>query len=308
MLRYSPPGSLVEITCRTIQGRCLLAPRPEVCELIVGVLARAARLYPIEIHAFCFLSNHFHLLATVPHAQRLAEFMCYLNSNLAREIGRRVGWRERFWGRRYQATLVSEEEPAQVDRLRYILSQGCKENLVRRPRDWPGANSVGALLTGEEIVGTWVDRTAGYEKGRAGRPSEGGLVDRTERLSLAHLPCWRGLASEVRRRRVAELVDAIELETNDRLRRAGRNPVGRQRLIAQHPHAPVPRPARGPAPQAHAQSARARAELREAYRAFVAAFRVASRRLLNGDLDAASLFPSGSILPPGPFIQNARAG
>jgi len=136
-LRFVPPGSLVEVTCRTVQGRLLLRPSPILRDLTLGVLARAARLYPVEIHAFAFLSNHYHLLMTVPDAERLARFMNYLNSNLAREAGRLIRWREKFWGRRYQAILVSDEDAAQIERLRYVLSHGAKEGLVASPLDWP---------------------------------------------------------------------------------------------------------------------------------------------------------------------------
>jgi REP element-mobilizing transposase RayT len=95
-LRFVPPDSLVEITCRTVQGRLLLRPSPLLNALALGVLARAARLYPVEIHAFAFLSNHYHLLLTVSSAQRLSAFMNYLNSNLAREAGRVAKWREGY--------------------------------------------------------------------------------------------------------------------------------------------------------------------------------------------------------------------
>ncbi|HEV7666879.1 MAG TPA: hypothetical protein VGS22_00020 [Thermoanaerobaculia bacterium] len=54
---------------------------------------------------------------------------------------------------------MSDEEEAQVGRLVYILSHGCKENLVARPQDWPGVHCVTALLTGQPIEGSWFDRT-----------------------------------------------------------------------------------------------------------------------------------------------------
>ena len=56
----------------------------------------------------------------------MAQFMGHFNSNLAREAGRLAHWREKFWGRRYQAIPISEEEAAQSERLRYILAHGCK--------------------------------------------------------------------------------------------------------------------------------------------------------------------------------------
>ena len=105
-LRFIPEGgALVEVTCRTIQGRFLLKPSEELRPIVIGVLARAQKLYPIQLHAFVFLSNHYHLLLSAQNAHQLVRFMNYLNSNLAREAGRVHGWREKFWGRRYQAIV-----------------------------------------------------------------------------------------------------------------------------------------------------------------------------------------------------------
>ena len=154
-IRFTPDGgALYEVTCRTVHSRFLLRPGPLLNEIIVGALGRAQRLYPLEICAFVFASNHFHLLARAEDSERLARFMGYFNSKLAREVARSTGWRDKVFSRRYQAILVSEEEEAQVGRLVYILSHGCKENLVARPQDWPGVHSVIALLTGQPIEGS----------------------------------------------------------------------------------------------------------------------------------------------------------
>ncbi len=123
-LRYFPPDSLVEITTRTLQSRYLLPPTKHFARIVVGILARAQERAPIRIHAVGGLSSHMHILASIDDAQQLADFMEYANGNIAREAGRVVGWRGKFWGRRYAAIPVSDEEAAQVDRLRYVLSQG----------------------------------------------------------------------------------------------------------------------------------------------------------------------------------------
>ncbi len=138
-------------TCRTIQGRFLLRPSQQLNDILLGVLGRAQDRYPLEIVAFTFLSSHMHLLLRVPDAQRLAEFMGYFNGNLAREVGRLTGWFAAVWARRYDAILVSDEETAQVGRLRYCLAQGVKEHLVAQAEDWPGVHSARALITGEPV-------------------------------------------------------------------------------------------------------------------------------------------------------------
>jgi hypothetical protein len=76
-LRYIPPGSLVEATCRTIQGRHLLRPGSRFNSLFIGVLARAQRLYRMRVCEPVCLSNHYHLLLIPDNALQLALFMNY---------------------------------------------------------------------------------------------------------------------------------------------------------------------------------------------------------------------------------------
>jgi REP element-mobilizing transposase RayT len=303
-LRLIPENCLVEVTSRTIQGRLLLQPTHRVAELCRGVLARAARCFPVEVHAFVFLGNHYHLLLSAPNAQRLAAFMNYLNSNLAREVGRAVRWRERFWGRRYQAIPVSSEEQAQVERLVYLLRHGCKEGLVRRPGDWPGANSVRNLLTGSIVTGPWIDRSAEYRANLRARRCDPRAFVSDESIELAPLPCWRGVSETEYRRRIHELVREIEIQTAQELAVTESEPLGPERAARQNPHDAPLRIKKGPAPLIHAATREVRLTFRETYREFVKAFRRASRALRSPRhaQERFDLFPLGSFPPPGPFL------
>jgi REP element-mobilizing transposase RayT len=299
-LRFIPPGSLVEVTCRTVQGRLLLRPSPLLRDLTLGILARAARLYPVQVHAFAFLSNHYHLLLTVPDAHRLARFMNYLNSNLAREAGRLHRWREKFWGRRYQAILVADEEVTQIARLRYILSQGTKEGLVATPLDWPGAHCARALLKGLPVTGTWYDRTLEYRARRKSLPLDPSELRTREELQLSPLPCWRDLSGPAISERVRELVAGIEAEAASRVGTSGKPALGRDVIFRQNPHLEPNRVQRSPAPLAHAISKEARSQLREAYRRFVDAYRQAAATL-RAKAPLVALFPPGSFPPAMPY-------
>ena len=300
-LRFIPNGgALVEVTCRTIQGRFLLRPSEELRSLIVGVLARAQKLYPVEIHAFVFLSNHYHLLVSVEDAQRLARFMNFVNSNLAREAGRLYQWKEKFWGRRYQAIVVSEEELAQANRLRYLLQQGCKEGLVARPRDWPGAQCVSALVAGRPIRGRWVSRSQEYAARSRGETFRHRKYSTAEMIRLEPLPCWRHVSGSIYRSRVSSLIKEIEEETAARHEREGTRPLGVGAILAQHPHDRPEEPKRGLPPAFHVATKAARQGLAEAYRWFAVAYREASRKLREGSL--AAKFPQGSFPPALPFV------
>jgi putative transposase len=174
LLRFLPDNAtLVEVTTRTIQSRLLLTPTPQLNRIIIGALARAGRRYEVGVVAFSFLSNHFHLLVRVKDAEQLANFMGLFNSKLAREVVRLTGWKDKVWSRRYQATVVSNEDAAQTARLSYVLSNGVKENLVARVSEWPGVHAAPALLAGTALEGIWVNRTAEYlakQRGETPRP------------------------------------------------------------------------------------------------------------------------------------------
>jgi hypothetical protein len=309
-LRFVPPGgALVEVTCRTVQGRLLLRPSPIHGEIVLGVLARAARRAGVAVHAFAFLSNHYHLLVSVTDARQLSLLMNHLNSNLAREIGRLVGWRERFWGRRYQAILVSDEEEAQVERLRYLLAHGVKEGLVASPFDWPGAHAARALSEALVVSGRWHDRTLEWKARRKSLPLDPEAFVEREELLLAPLPCSSSLDAEACRARARALVEEIERAGEARARETGKPPLGREKVLRQDPHQQPNRIKKGPAPLVHALDAAVRRAMRAAYFRFLDAYRHAAARLRAGGEDLLPLeFPDGCFLPPLPFRAQVRAG
>ncbi len=295
-LRYIPPGgSLVEVTSRTIQGRFLLDPDPDLNHVVLGVLGRAQRRYSMKICAFAFLSNHFHLLLDADDVHQLSRFMGYLNSNLAREVGRIANWQARFWATRYKAILVSNEEAAQVERLRYVLAQGTKEGLVSTPRDWQGAHCAHALIVGQPIEGLWIDRTGEYKARQRQHVVDPDPFRVVETVTLSPLPAWREVEPENLRARVVDLVTQIE-DASRRLRfgRAVNDPR-RSR------HDRPPNLVRSPAPFCHAATTQARAEIRNAYRWFYKAFRTAAEKLARGCLNPD--FPPGSFPPGLPFVR-----
>ena len=259
-LRYQPPGHLVEVTSRTIHGRLLLRPDHHTCDLIKGVLGRAQTLYRMRIVAFVFLSNHFHLLLLPDSPQQMASFMAYLASNVAREVGRVRGWREKFWSRRYRAITISNEDAAQVARLRYVLAHGAKEGFVAKPCDWPGPHAIPALLEGATIGGTWFDRSSEYRARRKGVECSSRDFASSQTITLTPLPCWAAWTEHRRREAITELLAEIEREAE--ILRAGKSPLGREGILRQQPHEPPALSKRSRAPAFHAATQAARQALR----------------------------------------------
>jgi len=303
-IRFVPEGgALVEVTCRTIQSRYLLRPSPELNEVIVGVLARAQRYSPVRICAASFLSNHYHLLLQVDDAQQLARFMRYFNGNLAREVGRLADWDGTVWARRYSAILVSDEEKAQVGRLRYLLAQGVKEGLVAEVLEWPGVHTAAALLSGKPLRGRWFDRTKeGLARRRGERVGPGEFAS-GEALELTPLPCWGHLGAETYQHRIAELIGEIEQIAALERRAENRQPLGRQTILRLHPHHRPEKTERRWAPAFHTATQAAFEALQSAYMWFLVEYRAASARLRKGDREVS--FPGGCFPPGLPFVDFA---
>jgi hypothetical protein len=299
-LRFVPrTRTLISITCRTVQGRFLLRPGPQLNDIVLGILGRAQRRYETTISAFSALSSHFHLLLVVDSASEAANFMRYTKSKLAREVNRLTGWRGPVFDRRYEMTIVSDEEAAQIERLAYVLSQSVKENLIERVRQWLGVHSAGALIDGTPLQGHWFNRTLEFAA-RLRREDVGPMRYATvETVTFSPIPCWAHLSAELYRARIAELVESIEAEAARARERTGACVVGVEAILSRDPQHRPASLARSPAPRVHAATKAARKAFYEIYAAFVSAFREASERLRRGDRSAP--FPTGSFPPALPF-------
>jgi hypothetical protein len=240
-LRYIPDGgALVEVTCRTLHGRLLLRPSPElddIADIAAGILGRAQRLYPVEL---IWYSRRTTTISSSGRRTRngLRNSPATFNSNLAREVGRLTDWTGKIWERRYQAIVISDEEEAQVARFRYVLAHGVKENLVARLRDWPGLHCIHQLADGEPLTGTWYDRTQQYLARRKGEDADPAKHATTETVTFSPLPCWKHLSPEAYQERVAKMGLEIEGEAAARRKRTGAEPFGAAKILAQAPRNP----------------------------------------------------------------------
>ena len=303
---FSRPRQVTaEITQVTIQFRSLLRPGERLNSLIVGALAKAQKRYPIQIHGFVFLSQHFHILATFQDAQRMADFMRHFTQKLSKEVGLLHDWKDTVFPKRYHHVELSEEPGVDLARLRYILTNSCKENLVLSPRDWPGVSSTEALMTGLPMKGIWVDRTALGEarrkaQGSARKASEKDFTEKLE-LRLDPVPSLAHLSPESYRKVIVGLVQDIEQETLARHRMDATAPVGVLEVLRRHPHHRQADPPKSPRPWFHVLGPETRKSLRAALAWIMAQYRVAAEHFKDGEYDVE--FPAGTFPPARPFVR-----
>ena len=304
--RFFEPHTLVEVTTVTFQNRYLLRPSAELNDIFVGVVGRAQRIYEMPVCGAVALSSHYHMLLVPRDAEHLADFMEHVNGNLSKEVSRLHGWEGALWRDRFHLVPVTEEEAAQVGRLRYLLAAGVKENLVDRVADWPGVHSGPALIEGKELTGVWYDRT----KEHAARQRQEKDIDpeqfaTEERVGLSPLPCWEHLSPAEYRKRVAELVAEIDEEGARERERTGKPSLGVKKILRARPFRRPRVVEKSPKPRFHAIADAVAKRWREAYQEVIQAYRLASERTREGD--RAAEFPEGTFpcaLPFVPFLEN----
>ena len=303
--RIVPPGSLQHVVDVMFQHRFLLRPSAELNTCFVGVLGRAQKKYKMTICAVAVLSGHYHLLLRPRNARHLAEFMCFLKTNLSKEVGRLHSWSGNLFNGRYFASTVPDIEKDQVAALSYVLSQGVKEGLVDRVREWPGIHCGPALMDGTVLEGVWRNRTADYRSSKP-TPKEAGEAREmspavmntdesvsTEEVRLSPLPCWESLPEEKWRAWVRDLVS--EIEARARVERAGRPCMGVKKICAMDPHH-CPNVQKVAQARFQSSSKDMRRRLREMRRELVVAYRKASEELRHGDAEKVvreQWFPEG---------------
>ncbi|MGE0545468.1 MAG: transposase [Kofleriaceae bacterium] len=295
-LRWYESDVVYEVTTRTIQERFLLRPSPLVTALILGVIARAQTFYTsVKIYGFTFLSNHYHMLLSAGDGAEIAKFLGYVNSNIAREMGRVHKWRGSLWGRRAKVIPILDSQ-AMIERLRYVISNGVKEGLVASPREWPGASGVPGLLGNMTLSGIWIDRDRLRRARRRDPNADAAAFTSALELTLSPLPVWSDLSASDLREKHEVLVQDVERDARER----GGKVLGAERVMKQNPHDAPKQPARGPAPQCHTSSPLIRDAFRRLYAAFQTLFRTCADAR-KGQPPHEMGFPPGSFPRPAWF-------
>jgi len=265
------------------------------------VLGRSLEISPVEIVALSFLSNHWHGLLVVEDQQELSRFMQHFQGNLAREVGRLVGWKGPLWSRRYDGIVVSDESEVQWARLRYVLENGVKEGLVESPLEWPGVHAARALVDGKPLEGHWFDRTRESMARRRNEEFEPHDFATKYLVGFSSLPAFRDLTPEAYREKVTALIR--EIEADGARDRDGRSVLGVEKILRQDRFkAPAKLTKNSPRPRFIVKSPDVRDQLWYEFRVFRLKYGQAARSLLSGDMSAAWDFPKGSYPPAPRFV------
>jgi len=286
-------GTTFLTTRRTTQRQFLTIPNPETNQILLYCMIYAANQYKIQIHAYFFASNHYHLSLTDP-LKNLPDFEAWLNRFSAKCLNAKHGRWGNLWDTgSYSAVRLREEFPGSpnedsasediLDKIVYILTNPVAAGLVDRGYKWPGLWSSPSLMSSGHI--------------EAKRPSffraNGDLPEKV-RMKLTIPPGFTHMTPQEYSNLVMEKVREKEEEIQQSFKARGRKFMGAEKVKAQKkessPNSYEPR--RQLNPRVACRDKWKRIEILQRLKSFLKEYRIAFKKFQSGEREV--FFPAGT--------------
>ncbi len=98
--------------------------------MFMDILEESTDVFNLEVHAYSFIPNHYHLLIRTPDGN-LSRIMRHINGSYTQKINRRYGFEGSLFKGRFKSILV-EEEAYLLEIIRYIHRNPLKAGLEKK--------------------------------------------------------------------------------------------------------------------------------------------------------------------------------
>jgi len=141
-LRITFPGAWYHVTNRGLERRAIFRA-PEDQARFLRLLAEGTARFALEVHAYCLMGNHYHLLVRTPDGN-LSEAMRHLDGVYTQRFNRTHGRDGPLFRGRFASVLVQADRHL-LCAARYIHLNPVEARLVERPEDWSPSSYRGYL-------------------------------------------------------------------------------------------------------------------------------------------------------------------
>lgn len=132
-LRLEFSGALYHITSRGNERKNIYQDEDDF-KSFLQILNDVCQRYNWVIHAYCLMTNHYHLLVETPDAN-LSKGMRQLNGVFTQTINRRHRRVGHLFQGRYKSTLVDKDSYL-LELSRYIVLNPVRAHMVEHPAEW----------------------------------------------------------------------------------------------------------------------------------------------------------------------------
>lgn len=164
-LRIEYPGAFYHVTSRGNEQRDVFKTRKDR-EQFLSYLESAVARYGAVIHAYCLMSNHYHLIIETPSGN-LSEIMRHINGAYTTYFNVKRKRAGHLFQGRYKA-IVIEANTYAMELSRYIHLNPVRVRLVDKPEDYEWSSH--RCYIGETTAGRWL--STGFILGYFGKKGE----------------------------------------------------------------------------------------------------------------------------------------
>ncbi|BDV43603.1 transposase [Geotalea uraniireducens] len=150
-LRIEYPGAYYHVTSRGNERKDIFKSRRDR-EKFLDYLSSATERYGAAVHAYCLMSNHYHLLLETPEGN-LSEIMRHINGAYTTYFNIKRKRSGHLFQGRYKAILIEADEYL-VELSRYIHLNPVKAGMVEKPEQHKWSSYQG--FTGQCKAPEWL--------------------------------------------------------------------------------------------------------------------------------------------------------
>jgi len=119
-------------------------------EKYLEILCKACKIYRVNVHDYCLMDNHYHLLIETT-SENLSLFMRQINSNYAIYFNKRYKRTGHLWQGRYKSWYIVKEQYL-YDLFRYIEHNPIEAKMANKIGEYPFTLLATVLNSDKEVI------------------------------------------------------------------------------------------------------------------------------------------------------------
>jgi putative transposase len=152
--RYVIPGQPQHIIQRGNNRQVIFAAETDY-QFFRDALVEAAGKHGLAIHAYVWMTNHIHLLATPGKEDSIGKVFQSVGRRYVQYFNYTYKRSGTLWEGRYRATVVDSEQYL-LTLMRYIELNPVRANRVAHPRDYPWSSYAFNAMGESGVKGSWL--------------------------------------------------------------------------------------------------------------------------------------------------------
>jgi len=165
-LRIEYPGAVYHVTSRGNEKKPVFKDDTDR-QNFLNTLQHVNKRYNWICHAYCFMTNHYHLLIETPDGN-LSLGMRQLNGVYTQLFNKRHGRTGHLFQGRYKAILIQKDSHL-LEVCRYVVLNPVRARMVERPEDWKWSSYLATAGRGKSHSSLTTEWVLGQFSGKRGK-------------------------------------------------------------------------------------------------------------------------------------------